>query len=149
MRNFALWLHILGGATWFGTNVAQAVIGPRMMRDGAAAPVWLRQVEKASGPIYGSAFVVILITGVYLVLGSNGAYSFGLAFVGIGIAVLIIGGALAGLVFGRKTKEMIALYDSGNASGVEPIYKSLGTWGVIDTLLIAIAVLAMVAKWGA
>ncbi|MGH9896101.1 MAG: hypothetical protein ACREA0_29750 [bacterium] len=149
MRNFALWLHILGGATWFGANVAQAVIGPKMMRDDAGGAVWLRAVEKASGPIYGGAATAILATGIYLVLGSNGAYSFGSAFVGIGIAILIIGGALAGLVFGRKARQMIALYDSGNTSGVAGIYRSLRTWGVIDTLLLAVAVLAMVSKWGA
>ena len=59
MRNFALWLHILGAATWFGANVAQAVIGTKLMRDNAAAPGWLRAVEKSSGPIYGTAAVVI------------------------------------------------------------------------------------------
>jgi len=149
LRNFALWLHILGAATWFGANVAQAVIGPKMMRDPAGGAAWLRAVEKASGPMYGAASVVILATGIYLVLGSDGAYSFGSAFVGIGIAILIIGGALAGLVFTRKTKQMIGLYDSGKTNEVAGIYRSLGTWGVIDTLLIAVAVLAMVSKWGA
>jgi uncharacterized membrane protein len=149
LRTFALWLHILGGATWFGANVAQAVIGPKMMRSGDGAAAWLRSVEKASGPLYGAASAVILITGIYLVLASDGTYSFGSVFVGIGIAVVIIGGALAGLIFGRKTKQMIALYDSGQASGAEGVYRSLGAWGVLDTLLIAFAVLAMVSKWGA
>lgn len=149
MRNFALWLHILGAATWFGANIAQAVIGPKMMRTDEGAAAWLRSVEKASGPIYGAAFAVILLTGTYLVLSSDGAYSFGSAFVGIGIAVVIVSGALAGLIFSRKTKQMIAMYDSGEALGVERVYRSLGTWGVLDTLLIALAVLAMVSKWGA
>jgi hypothetical protein len=53
------------------------------------------------------------------------------------------------LVFGRKTKQMIGLYESGNTAEVAGIYRSLGTWGIIDTLLLALAVLAMVAKWGA
>lgn len=148
MRNFALWIHILGGATWFGVNIAQAVIGPKMLRSGHGA-AWLAAVEKASGPVYGTASGAILLSGVYLVLSSDGAYTFGSVFVGIGIAILIIGGALAGLVFNRKTKQMVAMYASGNASGIEPVYRSLGTWGAIDTLLVAVAILAMVSKWGA
>ena len=92
MRNVALWLHILGASMWIGTNVAQMLIGPRLVNDGAGLQ-WLKAVEKASGPIYGSASVLILLTGIYLVL-SNDAFSFGSTFVGIGIAVLIIGGRL-------------------------------------------------------
>jgi uncharacterized membrane protein len=149
LRNFALWLHILGAATWFGANVAQAVIGTKLMRDNAAAPGWLRAVEKSSGPIYGTAAVVILATGIYLVLGSGGAYSFGSVFVGIGIAILIVLGAMGGLVFGRKTKQMIALFDSGKASEVPSVYRSLSSFGILDTVLLAVAVLAMVSKWGA
>jgi uncharacterized membrane protein len=145
----ALWLHILGAATWFGANIAQAVIGSKMMRDPAVAPAWLRAVEKSSGPIYGAASVVILLSGVYLVLRPDSGFSFGSAFVGIGIAILIVLGAMGGLVFSRKTKQMIGLYDSGNTSAVASIYRSLGTWGIIDTLLLALAVLAMVWKWGA
>lgn len=149
MRNLALWLHILGAATWFGANIAQAVIGSKMMRDPAGAPAWLRAVEKSSGPIYGAASVVILLSGVYLVLRPDSGFSFGSAFVGIGIAILIVLGAMGGLVFSRKTKQMIGLYDSGNTAAVAGVYRSLGTWGIIDTLLLAVAVLAMVSKWGA
>ena len=149
MRNFALWLHILGAATWFGANIAQAVIGTKLIRDNAAAPAWLRAVEKSSGPIYGTAAVVILLSGVYLVLRPDSGFSFGSVFVGIGIAILIVLGAMGGLVFGRKTKQMIALYDSGKASEVAGVYRSLSSWGILDTLLLAVAVLAMVSKWGA
>ena len=119
------------------------------MRDNAVAPAWLRAVEKSSGPIYGTAAVVILATGIYLVLGSDGAYSFGSIFVGIGLGILIILGAMGGLVFGRKTKQMIALFDSGRATEVPTVYRSLSFFGILDTVLLAIAVLAMVSKWGA
>jgi len=147
LRNVALWLHIIGASMWIGTNVAQTVIGPKVVRAGAGLQ-WLKAVEKASGPIYGAASGLILLTGIYLVLGSNDAYSFGSAFVGIGIAVIIIGGALAGLVFNRKTRQAIGLFESGDSAKAMPVYKSIAPWAVIDTALLAFAALAMVAKWG-
>lgn len=147
MRNVALWLHIIGASMWIGTNVAQIVIGPRLVRDGAGLP-WLKAVEKGSGPIYGGAASIILLTGIYLVV-SNDSFSFGSAFVGIGITVLIIGGALAGLVFNRKTRQAIGLFESGDAVQATSVYRSFGGWAVLDTALLAFAALAMVSKWGA
>lgn len=146
MRNAALWLHIIGAGMWLGGNVAQIMIGPKLVNGGAGLQ-WLKAVDKASGPIYGSASVLILLTGIYLVL-SNDAFSFGSAFVGIGIAVVIIGGALAGLVFNRKTRQAIGLFESGETAKALPVYKSIGTWGMLDTALVAFAILAMVSKWG-
>ncbi|MGH8928563.1 MAG: hypothetical protein ACRDWH_09450, partial [Acidimicrobiia bacterium] len=85
---------------------------------------------------------------IYLVLASDGGYSFGSLFVGIGIAVVIISGAMAGLVFNRKTKQVIAHYEAGNEAQANTVYKSIGSWGVFDTALIAFAILAMVSKCG-
>ncbi len=149
MRNILLWFHIIGAAMWLGANVAQAFIGPRLMANRETAPGWLRAVEKASGPLYGIASALILISGVILILTSDGVYRFSSLFVTIGFAVLILGGALAGLVFGRKTKQMIGLYDAGQDAQVPAIYRSLSTWGILDSLLVAFAILAMVSKWGA
>jgi hypothetical protein len=131
---------------WLGTNVAQMLIGPKLVNGGAGLP-WLKAVDKASGPIYGSASGLILLTGIYMVL-SNDAFSFGSTFVGIGFAVVIIGGALAGLVFARKTRQAIGLFESGDTAKAMPVYKSISSWAVLDTALVAFAILAMVSKWG-
>jgi hypothetical protein len=146
LQNAALWLHILGASMWFGTNVAQMLIGPKLVNGGAGL-AWLKAVDKVSGPIYGTASGLILLTGIYMVV-TNDAFSFGSTFVGIGIAVVIIGGALAGLVFNRKTRQAIGLFESGDTAKAVPVYKSIGSWAVLDTALIAFAVLAMVSKWG-
>ena len=61
---------------------------------------------------------------------------------------MIIGGALAGLVFNRKTRQAIGLFESGETAKALPVYKSIGTWGMLDTALVAFAILAMVSKWG-
>lgn len=147
MRDLLLWLHIIGVGTWLGANLTQAFVGPKLMANRETAPGWLRAIEKASRPLYGGASGLLLISGIILVIISDGAFRFSSLFVTIGFAVVIIGGALAGLVFGRKTKQMIGLYDSGQDAQVPAIYRSLSTWGIIDSLLIVVAILAMVSKW--
>ncbi|MGI8518491.1 MAG: hypothetical protein ACR2ME_09165 [Acidimicrobiia bacterium] len=148
MRDILLWLHIIGAGTWLGANITQAFVGPKLMANRETAPGWLRAVQSASGPLYGIASGLILITGIVLVLISDGAYEFSSVFVTIGFAVVIIGGALAGLVFNKKTRQMIGLYESGQDAQVPAIYRSVGTWGILDSLLIVVATLAMVSKWG-
>lgn len=149
MRDILLWLHIIGAATWLGANLTQAFVGPKLMANRETAPGWLRAVEKSSGPLYGTASALILITGIILIVTSDGIYRFSSLFVTIGFAVLILGGALAGLVFNRKTRQMIGMYDAGQDAQVAAIYRTLGTWGILDSLLVAFAILAMVSKWGA
>jgi uncharacterized membrane protein len=149
LRNIALWLHILGGGTWIGANLTQAAVGRRMTSgEPSIATRWLETVNKASGPLYGTASVVILATGIYLVLSSDGAFTFGTAFVGIGIAILIIGGAVAGLFFTPQTKKAIGLFSAGNSTEGLEVMERIGWVGVLDTLLIAFAALVMVLKWG-
>lgn len=150
MRDVALWLHILGGGTWIGANLTQAAVGRRMTSgEPSIAARWLETVNKASGPLYGSASFVILATGIYLVLGSDDAFTFGTAFVGIGIAILIIGGATAGLFFTPQTKKAIAAFSAGNSAEGGKLMARIGWVGIIDTLLLAFAVYVMVAKLGA
>ncbi|MGQ0849334.1 MAG: hypothetical protein ACT4OP_09495 [Actinomycetota bacterium] len=150
MRTLLLWLHILGAGTWIGANLTQAAVGRRMTGgDSSVATRWLEAVNKMSGPLYGAASAVILVTGILLVTGSDGAYRFGSAFVGIGFAVLIIGGALAGLFFTPQTKKAMAAFSAGDSSQGGSLMSRLGMVGVLDTLLIAFAVYVMVAKFGA
>ncbi|HUO45347.1 MAG TPA: DUF2269 family protein [Acidimicrobiia bacterium] len=145
-----MWLHILGGATWFGAYMAQFAISRGMLAgEPNVARRWMETVARVTNPLYGSASVLLLATGIFLVLNSGGAYSFGSTFVGIGFAVVIIGGALGGLIFSRKAKEAVTLYEAGKPAETAPLHQSIALWGGIDTLLVAFATLAMVAKWGA
>lgn len=150
MRHVVLWLHILGGGTWLGANMIQLAVG-RSMTGGESntARRWLEAVDKGSRPLYGIASTVILLTGLYLVLRSDGPYSFGSTFVLIGIAILIIGGALYGGFFRPQTKKALSLFASGNSDEGVRVVNRIRSLGVLDTLLIAFAVLVMVSKWGA
>lgn len=148
MRTIALWLHILGAGTWLGANLLQTIVGPRMARAEKGALPYFSAIQAASGPLYGSASVVILLTGIYLVIDSE-VFSFASTFVSIGFAVIIIGGALAGLVFSRRNKQVVGFLEAGDNSRAAPLIRSIMPWAVLDTLLLAFVILAMVAKWGA
>jgi uncharacterized membrane protein len=149
LRNIALWLHILGAGTWLGANIVQGMVGSRMTAgDAATSTRWLEAVNKMSGRLYGAASAAILLTGVYLVV-ANDRYSFGSVFVGVGFVVLLIGGALAGLVFTPQTKKAIALFAAEKKAEGAALMNRIGLVGIVDTVLVAVAVLAMVAKWGA
>jgi hypothetical protein len=117
--------------------------------EAGVAQRWMETVARVTSPLYGTASAVILVTGIYLVLDSSGAYSFGSTFVAIGLGVLVLGGALGGLVFSRQSKLAAALYQTGKPAETAPIHRNIAFWGTVDTLLIALVVLVMVAKWGA
>lgn len=147
MRNIALWLHIIGVAIWLGANVAQGYLGPRLGTDRDAALPWFRAVESMSGPIYGGSGALVLLTGIYLVI-TNEAFGFGSTFVTIGFTVIIISGAMGPLVFGRKTRTIVGHLEADEGDQAQRVYRTLGPWGILDTLLIVVAIFAMVAQWG-
>jgi uncharacterized membrane protein len=125
------------------------MVGGRMTAgDPVTSTRWLEAVHRMSGPLYATASVLILLTGVYLVLSSD-SFGFGTLFVGIGMAIVVIGGAMAGLVFTPQTKKAIALFSADKKAEGMALMNRIGVFGVIDSLLVAFAILAMVAKWGA
>jgi hypothetical protein len=143
-------LHIAGVATWFGANIVQAVVPTLAARQGqAVAAGWYRITEGLSGRLYIPAGVLVAITGIVMVLDSDGAYTFGSTFVGIGLGVVIIGALLGSLVFGPGAKKTAAAIEDGDQIQIRRNVSRLATFGFVDTLLLLIAITAMVVKLGA
>jgi hypothetical protein len=98
--------------------------------------------------LYNAAGALVLLSGIALVLTSNGTYSFGDAFVIVGFAMLIVGGAVGGGVLGRGNRRASVLYEEGGQSAeLPPLQKRLVMWGIIDTVLLLLTILAMVYRW--
>jgi hypothetical protein len=81
-------------------------------------------------------------------LTSEGTYSFTDAFVLVGIAMVIVGGAIGGAVLARGNKRAAELYGEGGQSAeLPPLQRRLLTWGIVDTVLLLVTILAMVYRW--
>lgn len=114
---FLLWIHIIAAASWFGAGVALQ-FGDRIMgaETGTVRAGFYRQWVKLGQILFTPAAVVVLITGVLLVTGSE-VYGFGSGFVSIGFLAVIVGAAMGMIVYGpaaepqrrRSTTETRAL----------------------------------------
>ena len=149
MHTFLLYLHIVGAGTWLGANFMQAAVGRRLVTTSSqVAAAWTRGLVTGGTRLYNIAGVLVLLTGIGLVLTSNGTYSFGDAFVLVGFAMMIVGGAVGGGVLGRGNKRAAVLYEEGGQSAeLPPLQKRLVMWGIIDTVLLLVTILAMVYRW--
>ncbi|HEX4866418.1 MAG TPA: DUF2269 family protein [Acidimicrobiales bacterium] len=113
-RTLLLWLHIASVAAWLGANFVQLVLSPRFAKGPAdVAAAWTRQTIWLGERYYNAAGAVLGVTGVLLVL--DGDWPWGTTFLWVGIAVLVIGGAMGGLLFGPLAKRRVAALESGDA----------------------------------
>jgi len=147
MTNVVLWLHIVAAGAWIGTNVVRAV-APPLLADGGplVKATWARTVAGFSRRIYNPAAVVLLLTGIELVRSLN--YSYGNLFVLIGIGMVIVGGALGGMVFAPSGRSLADAVEAGDDGAVRRLDGKIRTFGILDTVLVLFTVYAMVASLG-
>ena len=143
-----LFVHILAAGTWLGTNIVQAVTNNRMaQQEAAVASAWLLATVRWGRIIYTPSAIVLLITGIWMVVISNGVYEFENVFVVIGVAMVILGAVLGMRVFGPTGEQASALRLQGEDA--TSLYTRLRTFGLIDSLALLLTIAAMVGRWGA
>lgn len=149
LRDLLLVFHIAGAGAWLGANVVQAV-APRMFQAyGAEATAgWYRVAGRLSTRLYMPAAILILGTGVWLVLISDG-YGFDSVFVTIGFTVIVIGALLGKLVFSPGSERAAEAVLAGDRAAQSATAGRLAAFGALDTLLILLAILVMVLRLGA
>ena len=150
MRTFLLVLHIAAVAVWLGANAVQAFAGPRVAKAPQAARLWWAQTQGAMARVlYNVAGVLVLVTGVLLVLreGDDG-YEFSTTFVTIGFVAVVIGAALGMAVFGPGGRRLVAAIEEGDEVTEKSTIARLASFGVLDSLVLIVTMVAMVAKWG-
>lgn len=147
MTDVVLWLHIVAASAWLGANVVQAVVPP-LLADGGplVKATWARTVVGLGRRIYNPAFVVLLITGIELVRSLN--YSYGDLFVLVGIGVVIVGGALGGMVFAPSGRSLADAIEAGDDGAAQRLASKIRTFGILDTVLVLFTIYAMVASLG-
>lgn len=141
MREFLLIVHILAAAAWIGGGLFSLTSFPTLARQVGVKEVGALD-ESIGSKFFGSAIVLLLLSGIGLVLTSD-AFGWGDAFVLIGIGVVVTEGALQGAVFGPRMTEA---YESGSLSRFRQQFR---TSGAVSLVLVVLAVWAMVTKIGA
>ena len=150
MSEGLLLLHILGVAIWFGANVTQFAVNRSMMEDrGPVAARWLRTTAGMSKTLYMPAAILILVTGIALVVTSDGVFEFSDVFVSIGIVAIIVGVVLGIKVFEPEAIKAADAFDAGDGDIADTARARIRQFGVIDTLLMVVTVWAMVSRLGA
>lgn len=148
MRDLLLVLHIVGVAAWLGANVVQFVSTKRLVAPGGqVAAAWTGMTLLWGRILYMPAAILVLVTGTWLVIDSGWA-EFSHAFVSVGFMVIIIATILGIVVIakiGRRATEAFAAGDDATGNGE---INKLIPWAVLDTVLVVIAIIAMVGKWG-
>jgi Predicted integral membrane protein (DUF2269) len=148
MRNFLLFLHIVGAGTWLGANITQIVASSTMGRSGGPiAAAWYRTTIHMGRFLYTPAGILVAVTGIFLVTTSD-VWEFSDVFVTIGITTVIIGIILGIAVFGRQGAIAADAAETGNASLLKAAAGRLAGFGALDTLLIVVTIYVMVSKLG-
>lgn len=65
----------------------------------------------------------------------------------VGVAVVVVGGAMGGMVFGPLAEQRVAALESGDDGRAALALNRTLTAALVDTALVVLAVLAMVHKW--
>jgi hypothetical protein len=147
-RTVVLAVHILSVAAWFGVNVAQMLLSPRYAEGSdVEAAGWTRQTIWLSERFYPVNGAVLALSGITLVI--DGPWDWSDRFVWVGISVVVIGGVLGGAFFGPLGKRRLAGLESGDRAAADAAQARITPLAYVDSALIALAVLAMVDKWGA
>lgn len=149
MRNVLLVLHVIGVALWLGANGVQAFAGSRTASAGAEARLWWAETQGAMArALYNVAGVLVLLTGLGLVLRSDSPWEFSDTFVSVGLVAVIIGAGLGMAVFGPGSRQLSAAIRQSDAAAERSLTNRLTAFGILDTIVVVVAITAMVAKWG-
>lgn len=147
MRTTLLVIHILAAGAWLGANAVQIATNPRIRSFPTdAAAWWMRQVVGFGPKLYGPASGTLLITGILLVL--DGPFEFSSGFVSLGFVMVVVGAVLGTAVFGPRGRALADALEAGDDLEVTRLSKSMTTFGMFDSALLVVTVVAMVGRWG-
>jgi hypothetical protein len=149
MRDTLLIVHILGMATWFGANMVQMLVTPRMSKAGdAVAAEWQRTLLAMGNVLYPVAAFTVLLTGFGLLATSNSLFSISDTFVIVGIAMFVFSAVLGMAFFGPQGKKTAAAFTAGDSAVGTALVRKTARLGALDTALLVVTIAAMVMKWG-
>ena len=147
-RDLLLSIHIASVAAWLGANFTQLFLGPWFARRGGEVAIaWHEATARLASRYYNVAGTVLAVSGVLLVLHLDYAWSAG--FVGVGITVVIIGGVLGVVFFAPTGRRLAEAEREGDIAERTILRRRYVAAACVDTVLVLVAVVAMVKRWNA
>jgi uncharacterized membrane protein len=149
MTEGLLVLHILGVAAWLGANVTQFAVNGSMIEDrGPVAARWLRTTALMSKTLYMPAAMLILVTGILLVITSDGDHAFSDPFVSIGFLMIVVGAVVGAVVIAPQAERAADAIDADDGDTANSALARIRQFGSIDTVLLIVTIWAMASKLG-
>ena len=152
--NLALFIHVGSILVAFGVIFVYPVTLRLARRSGLPALVFFHRMQQLVGKTFISfGMLVALVAGVYL--ASEGPYDFGEWWVGTGILIIVILGAIGGAYFGPTEEKLAALVERDAATGAtepsaeyEALAAQLARVTYVATALVVFALFIMTTKPG-
>lgn len=147
MRDFLLFLHIIGGAGWIGGGLFGMFAYPAVARsEPPTGARILEGFEKWGSVYFGVTSGIVLLSGIALVLTSD-AFGWGDTFVLIGLGAFLVSGIVQSTVGKKANERLAAAAETGN-----DLPAAVSSWrqiSTIDLVVLFVVVWAMVTKLGA
>lgn len=106
--NLVVFLHIASLVVGLGVIFVYPVfLRLGMARDPRGLPLFHRVQDMLGGRVITVGLAGLLVTGIYL--AAEGPFDFGELFVGVGLLVVILNGALGGLYYSKRVARLQAL----------------------------------------
>lgn len=148
MSETLLTIHILSAAAWIGGALLLGFVGPRMGRAGGpAAGAWVGVVIEVIPKFFVPAAMLTLLSGAAIVLFED-QWAWSDAFVGIGIAVVVIA---MGIATGNNLPALRRMSEAGRAGDTETVManaRKVTLGGATITILLILTEITMVLRLG-
>lgn len=146
MRDWLLFLHILGAAGWIGGGLYGWFSYTQIAKNASTSGKALTTLSATADRYFGPVALLTLLTGIALVWTQD-PWQWNDTFVLVGIGVFVFSAAYQPLVSSKNEKRLLDAVDSGQ--GVRPALAASHRVFAVDIGVVLVALWAMVVKLGA
>lgn len=139
-------VHILGAATWLGSNATTVALRALVLRSREVRrTLWLvRATDRIQVLLVSPAFFGLIGTGIWLVL--EGGWGFDRLFVIVGLSAVAASAIFGSLYTSSALKRLKQMGDVDEAPGLESLLTRIQLGIFLDLLLVVGVVFVMVTK---